>query len=661
MRQSRFINLTSYCIAEYLFEPLNSNNFQTADFKLIENKYLGTRQIFNTDSHYHSTKNIQDLTCVPVSDNTSVYLDSEKSINYLDWDSNNFTITDIPNQVLVLDKIRFHFISGFELTDFKALILSLRNTENSGTQNIFTNILLSPETYSELVTYNPRPMFLGSGLYDRYIDILVPSIKNINEEYITSLTPNSTFAGLITPTEDGTQGFVYNSQIVISLSECGTRGIVSTSTPSLYYDSFQVTDYFESTLSQTNEFDLVGAEVNESTQGDYIEFYLTYNSGFPDELIAILNRRNPSDDWIVMHQLSIFEQIGSAFINTSKLIVFQEDKFDEPNIFRPVLKNANEAVSMAIDYVARLTNRRNGEQIIREASYSLVSPKKYGKSLINIQLQEKPQSHKVYNKILKNNFEASSLFVEDQSLVTSVSVQTVTSTQVVVQTEYVPVFFNSSNISVSNISSLITSSDSSQEVIFGQNQLRFILAPFDNVIKLKVYTTSNKPSGAIQIPLDLNLTAAKYRLLFETDNGKISIDHTNDPMLDNLSTGVINFKLSKKDSESIVKSINQTVYLTSVGQDGNETLMYTGEWRLPSQQKDIDDAISKAKSASKQDESIKSSISTMESLAKFTDIPFTPESKNLSLGDEIAVVPMVNRFGVPNSRSINVNYKNVNK
>ena len=659
MRQSRFVNITSYCIAEYQFEPLNSNNFQSDDYILVENKYLGAHQIFNKDSAYHTTKNIQDLTCVPINDNTSVYLDSEKSINYLDWDSSNFTVTDLGNKTLVLDKIRFHFISGFDFTDFKALILSVKNIENDSSKNIFTNLLLSPETSANVITYNPKPLFLGSGLYDRYIDILIPSIKNLNEEYRTSLNPNSTFAGLITPTPEGSKGFIYNSQILVSIGECGTRSIIKTQDPTLYYDSFQITEYYEATLSQSNEFDLVGAVVNESTEGDYIEFYLTYNSGFPDELLAILNRRNPADDWIVMHQLSVFEQVGLDFINTSKLIVFQEDKFDEPNIFRPVLKQSNIAISMSIDYIARLTNRRNGEQIIREASYTLISPKKYGKSLVNIQLQEAPQSHKIYNKIIKNNFEASSLFVEDPTLYTSLN--PTTSTQVITQTEYVPVFFSNMNISVSNISSLITTADSSKEVIFGQGQLRFLLTPFDNVIKLKVYTHSNKSKGSSQIPLDLNLTAAKYRLTFDTDSGKISVDHANDANLDNLSTGVINFKVSKKDSEVISKSIKQTVYITSVSQDGQETLIYTGEWRRPNQQQDIDDAINKAKLAANSTSSIEASLSTIVEKLDMTSTPTFADGTQIDLTQEVAVVPMVNRFGIPNSRSINVNYKNVNK
>jgi gliding motility-associated-like protein len=150
----------------------------------------------------------------------------------------------------------------------------------------------------------------------------------------------------------------------------------------------------------------------------------------------------------VIHQLSVFEQIGSAFINTSRFVFFQEDKFDEPNIFRPVLKNANEAVSMSIDYLARLTNQSTGEQIIREASFILLSPKKYGKKLIKIPLLDIPQSQKIYNKIVNTDLEASSLFVDPKPKTQEKSANGSSTTTVVTTTEYIPVFFNNNNISI---------------------------------------------------------------------------------------------------------------------------------------------------------------------------------------------------------------------
>ena len=182
MRQSRFVSLSSYCIAEYMFDPLGSLNFYTDSFVLLQNNHVDAHQIFNIDGSYSSTKNIQDLTAVPISNNTYAYLDSEKTPNYLVYDS-EITQTPISGYNVVMDKVRFHFVSGFELDNFKALILSVKHTENDGKNNLFASILLAPETSAQLISYNPKPLFLSNALYDRYIDILVPSIKNINEDY----------------------------------------------------------------------------------------------------------------------------------------------------------------------------------------------------------------------------------------------------------------------------------------------------------------------------------------------------------------------------------------------------------------------------------------------------------------------------------------------
>ena len=37
MTKSRFVNISNYCIAEYMFEPLGSINFLSDDFILLEN------------------------------------------------------------------------------------------------------------------------------------------------------------------------------------------------------------------------------------------------------------------------------------------------------------------------------------------------------------------------------------------------------------------------------------------------------------------------------------------------------------------------------------------------------------------------------------------------------------------------------------------------
>lgn len=660
MAQSRFISLTQYCVVEYQFEPLGSLNFYTDDFIFVENNVNGGHQIFNKDSSYISTKNIQDLTVIPIDNNQYAYLDSEKIPNYLQYNT-ELVSTTLSGYNVVMDKVRFHFISGFDFDTFKALILSITHKENSGIINTFANILLAPETISQLITFNSKPLFLSNALYDRYIDIMVPSIKNINEDFVTAPVPSTTFAAAITPNSPSDPvGFIYNNPISITLVECGTKNTIYTNT-STKYDSYEGTNSYTASISQSNEFDNVGAYVNESIVGDYLEFYLTFNSGFPGELLSILNKRNPADDWIIVHQLSVFEQVGTAFINTSRLVFFQEDSYDEPNIFRPVLKNANEAISMSVDYLARLTNRRNGDQIIREGSFSLISPKKYGKELINLPLLNKPQSQKIYNKIVKNNFEATNLFIEPAPVGAAKSTPTSQTVTEVVRTEYIPIFFNNNNISISNIESSVTVHDSTEEVIFGPGKWRFVLSPFDNILKIKVFTESSLSDGSNPlVPLDLNINSAKYRLVFETDSGKVSINNANDSNLENLSTGKIAFNISKKDSESIITSKTRTVYLISIAQDGRETLLYTGEWRKPSEQSDVDLAIEEArlKSDTRQNtREVFSKINAKLDQIKKWDITNKITELDTSV-KTVGVAPVVNRFGTTNAKSIRTNSAN---
>ena len=661
MTTSRFVSLTPYCVVEYQFEPLTSLNFYTDSFIFVENALTGGHQIFNTDASYSTIKNIQDLTAISIGNNSYAYLDSEKLPNYLVYDP-NLTSTTLSGYNVVMDNVRFHFISGFDFDNFKALLLSIVNTESNGINNIFANILLAPETISQLIIFNPKPLFLSNAIYDRYIDILVPSIKNINNDFLTAPVPASTFAAAITPGATAPVGFIYNNPITITLMECGIKKPIYTNT-TVTYDSYEVSNSFNATVSQSNEFDNVGSYINQAVNGDYLEFYLTFNSSFPGELISILNRRNPSDDWIIVHQLSIFEQVGSTFINTARLVFFQEDSYDEPNVFRPVLKNASEAISMSVDYLTRLTNRRNGEQIIREGSFSLISPKKYGRHLINLPLLDKPQSQKVYNKIVKNNFEATSLFIEPKPVGSPAVITTVsTPPQVteVVRTEFIPIFFNNNNISISHTSAMATTSDSSEEVIFGPGKLRFILSPFDNLLKLKVFTPATLANAENPlVPLDLNVNAPTYRLVFETTTGKISVDNVNDSNQENLSTGQVTFNVSKKDSETISASITRTVYLISVTKDGRETLIYTGEWRKPSEQIDVDSAISQAQieAASKKDitsvlTEIKDKIDLINTSDAAAKVQTTSQTK--STGE----APIVNRFGLPNAKSIRTNSRN---
>jgi hypothetical protein len=339
------------------------------------------------------------------------------------------------------------------------------------------------------------------------------------------------------------------------------------------------------------------------------------------------------------------------------MVIFQEDDFDEPLVYRPVLKNAGTAVSMSIDLLCRLTNKRNGEQIIREASFNLISPKKYGKKLNVIPLSDEPQSQKVYNKIIKKDLEATNLFIEP-TFAPGFETAVDTKVETVVQTEYIPVFFSNNNISISTNSGLAKKSDTDEEVIYGPGKLKFIMSPFDNVVKFKLYNVINNKS----VPLDLNINSSKYRITFEVDGGKISIDNQNSQSLENLSNGEISFKIPKEESSKIVKSNSKVFYITSIAQDSTETLMYSGEWRTSKDQRDLDQAAEEAKTQADQIRQSSETISRLE--AKINDLENTnkklktQKEKYIKI-DKVGKAGVVNRFGVSSKiKTNNFNLKN---
>jgi hypothetical protein len=662
MRESRFVNLTNYCIVEYMLEDLGSLDYINDDFKLLQNDHIDAHQIFNNDGSFTETRNIQDATVTSIDGNRYAYLDSEKIPNYIDYDD-KITETTISGYNVTLDKVRFHFISGFNFDDFRALVLSVRNIENDQKTNIFANILFNKETESTILTFNPKPLYITNAMYDRYIDVYVPSIKNINEELNTSPTPASTFAAAITPNDTSYTGFITNNPIIISLDECGTQGKIDTGI-GLEYDSFEITEHYETVVSQSNEFDSVGAYIQESSQGDFIEFFLTYNGGFPEELISILNRRNPLNDYIIAHELTVYEQIGSAFIESSRLAFFQDKDYDEPNLFRPVLRNANTAITMSVDYIVRLINRLNGDQVIREGSMIITSPKKYGKTLLKLELQDKPQSQNIINKIYKNNFEATELFIDPAQSVTRSIGSIASSSSIPTSTQYVPIFFTKSNISVANKSAIVKENNDQDEVVFKDGKLRFVISPFDNFLKFKFYTEVKNKTTA----LDLNIGDAIYRAVFQTSSGKIKIDNLNDQSKENLSSGEIVFNIPTESSEEIIQSTDRSFYITTVAQDGTETLMYNGEWRKTSEQSDVDDAIANAKAEAELQNQTTTTIN--EIVDKYKDLESKQVRKRPKLVSNKAKIPgyvnkrasksvsTVNRFGMKTPTRIRTNRGN---
>jgi len=576
--QSRFIKLTEYCLLEYQYESLSPSSpiLITSPFYKLK---TGENEIFlyNPDSALYETGNTKDLTVIPTSTNGGrfVYLDSENSPNYTEYET-TLNETVVPGGSIIADRARFYIASGFQFTEFTNMVLSVRQDMNDGNALILANILLNATTIGNILLYTTRPFIIGNTLYDRYIDIIIPSIKNIDEDFYTSPNQANTFEYQIT---NGV-GLVKNNPITINLFECAFGPDLRTADE--IYTTVDITRSYNAQISQANDFDLVGAKIREASDGDYLEFFATWNQGFPEEFIGILEKRS-GQSWIIFHQLTIFEQIGSSFVQSGEATFFQETNFDEPLIYRPILKNANEAVTMAVDYSVRLVNRVTNEQIIRTASLTVVNPNKYGKSLLKLDLADKPNSYKISNIVVKKLTDGFQVY-NDPAMVKAAAAPAPTTTAVVeptvitnTVTQYVPVFYQQNTVAVSQISHLIRTGKTT-DLAFGQGKLSIAVTPFDNTFKFQVKTESTSNQGTAKLN-NMDLTQfSGFELVFGSASSKISIANVTDQAQVNSNLGEILFKVDATTTSKIQNLDDPKFYIVTVGKDGSRSALYTGKW-----------------------------------------------------------------------------------
>jgi len=355
------------------------------------------------------------------------------------------------------------------------------------------------------------------------------------------------------------------------------------------YDRYQINNYYESPVSKDNKFEPLGCHIAEAEDGDYIEFFATWNGAFPEEIIAQLNDSGTDQDWIIVHQLQVYEHVGGNTLSAGNQLLYQENNFDQPLYYRPILKNAGFAFAMSIDYTIRLLNRKGSEQVIKTGSLSVINPNKYGLSLTKLYLPEGPQSMKVYNNIIQKNYETGPIFAprsaQSPGTTAAASNAGTSAVQVVTITKPQNIVIKQANIRLSQRNALNQIGNDSTELIYGQGRLILPIDPTDNIIKFTVYQKNpNDPTK--QDKANLN-NDSEFRLVFgkTTDFVFAQVD---DATLTSPSQGELCFKVPREQARRITATTDQGFHISIVSKlDGAETVLYTGTWATSDKYSDI--------------------------------------------------------------------------
>ena len=562
---SKFVQLTPYLLMEWMYAdqpdpetyPVNTGS-TTVGFNKMVNGYITaivnnasivpTNQIYNLDSNYEVTHNTAENSVVQIATNSFITLDPGLIIPFNDF-SDELTPTDqlqinFPANIqVVYDSIRYHIVAGYNLSNLDGIIINVKYQDVNLTYVTFSQILIQKGT-QQVYTLNPTPLKIGANIYDRYLEVKVPSLSNMNNTYQAAAASfrSQTLAAL---TSQSGRGYVYGAPIRIEL------WTVASKSDYLGYERYDSELTSALSLESEDPFSNIGAVIKESDSGQFFEYFATDNQGFVEDFILFQN--SIGNNYYINHQIETLEQIGVAIITTNTFQTIQTTGFDVPNYYRPIVKNAATASSFTLKYTMSLVNTVDNSRVVRIGTYTSANPGQWGPNITPLKLNTFPQVMKIYNKVY------------NQAPLNIPAPVNPTPTEIVKVSN---VFIDSRNVSTTSIPLIIRNgsiqNDTSAAPTVAQSAGTMVIdvTPFDNYYKFKMYK-----SGSDGSPVEIDLgDTVNYKMVFIDNTGKkIYVPSLQDKNLANSSKGEVAFRIDDSISSTILQLNDRRFFIAQGG------------------------------------------------------------------------------------------------
>jgi hypothetical protein len=585
---SKYVQLTQYALLEYEY---NSKVINTSDssFLRIINGYNNSLNYVSYNPNdfvtpKQLTNNVIDNSVQPISDNRFVHFDLDRPIRFFEQQNSMLTFEgvweDLETEVNVTyDTIKVHLVSGWNFTDSAGFIIRAAYVDSTLNNVIYVaNYAYLKE--SSNIKLNKRPIFLGNRIYDKYIEVCIPSLNdlsNVNNQLgNTFLTSTGNLL---------TQDFNYsNAKLNILFYNVGNYALENGQTvlKTIVPIDNETNGLIRIDLDPFDSMAQLSAVIQESPTGDYFELFPAYQGEFIEDFLYDRMAKY-SEEYTVIHDIELYEQLSSfgdyTEVQTQKFTYFQEEGFDSPFRYRPIIVSDN-AITFTIDYTMRLYNKTNESQIVRRASLTYTNAKKYGKKMAHIFIDTSYQPLRIVNKIVNNDniIESSAAYNYKRY------VSNVLSSQGQSVTTYIPIDIKNicinnytlfvDNISTSNIlfdgkkqylNTITFKELANSDIIYGQGDAVIYLTEFDNFIKFRIYKHDGSSlTPEVYTSFVSNSNIIFYLVFFDSAGNKISIEQYSDKsnINANLSAGEILFKITATNSTKIITSTNNKFCLT---------------------------------------------------------------------------------------------------
>jgi len=589
---SKFIGISSSVLLEYIYADQSEINTLGNPYRLstttnpiwkMRNAHDGQDIILNDDKNELiqiglplGTGNVRNRSFAYVDPYRAALLDIDKAIFYNDYDPDLTSTPFLPiifqtPQSPVYDTVRLHLVQGFNYEQYQGLIFNLKALKKDGKLFNLANFVFNKnDTYE---TLNPNSFFFGGRIYDSYLEFKVLSLHNLIIDYWIGNLTGDTVVERITADVNGKQiGIKREQSIQATFAWINERKKIDGQD----YIYLHETTQFD--LATQDQFSTVAATIKESDNGDYIEFYGTYNGLIIEQFINDLNSNGYN--YMLLHDLVVSEYIYNSssqsyyWAKTDELQISQTDNYDLANTFRPIIKNSS-AIAYKIDYVIRMYNRNDNSQIWKASSLTSYSVAKYGRKLLQINLGQNPVQSVIYNKNVIKDIQLNRIVepvLDNYKYITSFLDNTQISVSYSSISPNVDTTTEKSSLTKINKSALISNNNST---IYGNGLARVLITNSVTFLKFVIFQKNSRNGQNIA----LNLSGIGELILTFTSNTGENVEIKEYPStFTSKSKGEIVFRLTETQANTILGFSNRQFRIFLLNIKGEKTFLYNGRF-----------------------------------------------------------------------------------
>ena len=550
MRYSRYINIDSNTLLEYIYDD---SNLIGEPYNILYNIQTGFKCFVSTDElvppikGYKQTNNDAYNQLYPIGQSVYSRLPSIGS-NRISGDYPSLQLKNFATSIPIrYDKIRIHLPVNYTFGDMKGFYLRVytfdfNNNKIIELTNYHFNITDVEQNYK--LEYSTPMLYVNENQWGKYLELQIPSVTKVSDQRINDVTRSNSINYNLT---DGL-GLSKTSPIFIEFRNIESINKINGT------NFYQLSTQKTVVVPQTPEFEKLGIRIEESKQGDFFLIYGTYNGSLAEFQTFI----NESYYQGLRYQVRYVVDIIEETIKTKTYTFSVTEDINEEIEFRPILKYTT--TTAIIDVTLRLINIIDDTFIERKASFGLLQGggqrmgaqpngklttgnnsggggdiSKYASSLTKINLRKSKKPEVINYKSVTQAAVGSDAF----------------GTKALLTLEKVPfVLFSKHH----NVIDDISTHQVDNVVYVGNNQLKIDIDPFDNLFKFKIYKFVNDEYINWNL---LDLTDIK--LTIKGDKKDLDFNVYRDSAENDFENGVIIFKIPE-GSYRDVKRISSKGY-----------------------------------------------------------------------------------------------------